>query len=140
MSDFALDASAALAWCFAAEADTKSEALLERMLDGAVAEVPAVWFLEIANVLAVAERRRALSAADVAEAVTLYASLPVHVDDADISGRGFGDILALAHAQRLSSYDAAYLDVAMRAGLPLATRDNALKAAARRVGVRLIAC
>lgn len=140
MSDFALDASAALAWCFDGEADAASQKLLERLLDGAVAEVPALWFLEIANVLAAAERRRAFSAADLAEAVTLYASLPVHVDDADIARRGFGDILALARGQQLTSYDAAYLDLAMRTGLPLATRDNALKAAARRVGVRLIAC
>ena len=140
MSDFALDASAALAWCFADEADTASQALLARLLlDRATAEVPAVWPLEIANVLAVAERQKRLTAADLAEAVALYDALEIHVDE-DTSRRALGDILALARRERLSSYDAAYLELAMRRRLPLATRDTDLRRAARRAGVELIDC
>jgi len=140
LSDFALDASAALAWCFANERDGASEALLARMLlDGETAEVPALWPLEIANVLALAERQKRIAPADVAEAVTLFASLPVAVDD-EMPRRAMNDILALARRERLSSYDAAYLELAMRRRLPLATRDDELKRAARRAGVRLIAC
>lgn len=139
MSAFVLDASAALAWCFADEADAASEALLERLAGGDTAEVPAIWALEIANVLAAAERRRKLTAADVAEAVALYEPLPIHMDE-DMSRRSFNEILGLARRERLSSYDAAYLDLAMRLGLPLATRDADLRAAARRSGVPLIAC
>lgn len=139
MSDFVLDASAALAWCFADEADAASEALLERLAGGDTAEVPAIWALEIANVLAAAERRHKLTAADVAEAVALYEPLAIHVDE-DTSRRSLNEILGLARRTQLSSYDAAYLELAMRLGLPLATRDADLRAAARRAGVALIAC
>lgn len=138
MSAFVLDASAALAWCFADEVDAASEALLERLAGGDTAEVPAIWALEIANVLAAAERRRKLTAADVAEAVALYEPLAIHVDE-DTFRRSFNEILGLARRERLSSYDAAYLELAMRLGLPLATRDTDLRAAARRTGVALIA-
>lgn len=139
MSELVLDASAALPWCFADEATPASNALLERLAGGETAEVPAIWALEIANVLAAAERRKKLTAADVAEAVALYAPLSIHVDD-ETSRRAMSEVLILARGERLSSYDAAYLELAMRLRLPLATRDNALKIAARRIGVRLIAC
>jgi predicted nucleic acid-binding protein len=139
MGDLVLDASAALPWCFADETTPASYALLERLAGGETAEVPAIWALEIANVLAAAERRKKLTAADVAEAVALYAPLSIHVDD-ETARRAMSEVLILARGERLSSYDAAYLELAMRLRLPLATRDNALKTGARRIGVRLIAC
>lgn len=140
MSDFALDSSVALAWCFAGERDVTSQSLLARLLlDGETAEVPALWPIEIANVLAVAERKKRISAAELAEAVALFGALPIHVDE-EMARRAMSEILAIARREALTSYDAAYLELAMRLRLPLATRDNALKTAARRVGVRLIDC
>lgn len=139
MSDFVLDASVALAWCFADQASPGSDALLERLGRGEVAEVPAIWPLELANVLAAAERRRRLSAADIAEAVALFAALDIRIEE-DTSRRALNEILGLARREKLSSYDAAYLDLAMRLGLPLATRDAELAAASRRAGVAVFAC
>lgn len=135
MKGFVLDASMTVAWCFGDEATPESRSLLRRLAEEP-AHVPAIWALEIANILAVAERKGRLGAADVTEFVTLLGALDIRTDDAD-PARGLGEILALARARRLTSYDAAYLDLAMRLGLPLGTRDAALIQAARQVGVGL---
>ena len=136
---FVLDASVALAWCFHDEATAASAALLDRLASDETAEVPAIWALEVANILVMAEKRKRLDAAAVALFVALLETLDLRADDAP-AGRAFGEILALARREGLSSYDAAYLDLAMRRGLPLATRDKALVQAARRAGVAVIVC
>ena len=100
--------------------------------------VPALWPLEVANVLLVAERRRQLSRADALRFLELIAALPVEVDRAPTI-REMGDVFALGHAHGLSAYDAAYLAVAARERLPLATRDGSLRAAARAAGVAIFA-
>lgn len=135
MKGFVLDASVTVAWCFGDEATPESRSLLRR-LAGEPAYVPAIWPLEIANILAVAERKGRLGTADVTEFVALLGALDIRTDDAD-PARGLGEILGLARSLRLTSYDAAYLDLAMRRGLPLATRDAALIRAAHHVGVGL---
>ena len=100
--------------------------------------VPALWPLEVGNVLAVAERRRVLTGAEVVRFLGLLASLPIlvdgppHIPDLHL-------LLALAREHRLSAYDAAYLHLAMRERLPLASRDRRLRAAARAVGVQELA-
>lgn len=136
---FVFDASVALAWCFHDEATAASAALLDRLALDEIAEVPAIWALEVANILVMAEKRKRLDAAAVAEFVALLETLDIRADDAP-AARAFGEILALARREGLSSYDAAYLDLAMRRGLPLATRDAALAKAARRAGVAAIVC
>ena len=136
---FVLDALVALAWCFHDEATPAGTALLDRLGLDETAEVPAIWALEVANILVMAEKRKRLDAAAVAEFVALLETLDIRADDAPPS-RAFGEILALARREGLSSYDAAYLDLAMRRGLPLATRDKALAQAARRAGVAVIVC
>jgi predicted nucleic acid-binding protein len=125
----------AVAWCFEGEADRYADAVLDALTDGS-ALVPALWPLEVANVLVMAERRRRLRRADTMRLLELVGALPVVVDNPVTIGELPG-LLGLAAAHRLSAYDAAYLHLAMREQLPLATRDRALSAAARSTGVRL---
>ena len=133
MSALVIDSSAALSWCFEDEASPGSDALFEQVRDqGAV--VPGLWHLEVANVLLQAEKRGRITAADVAIRLELIAELPITTDDETIA-RAWREILALARAEGLTTYDATYLELAIRRGLPLVTRDEALIAAAKRSGV-----
>jgi len=136
VSDLVLDASVALTWCFGDQLTAAGRELLDRVGAESVT-VPAIWPIEIANVLAVAERRGRLAPADISEYVAMLGGLDISVDG-ETANRGLSDILNLARRERLSSYDATYLELAMRMGLPLATRDAALAAAARRCGVAVI--
>lgn len=133
MSEFVLDCSVAVTWLFADEATPETDALLDRLKEGA-ATVPDLWRLELGNVLAQAERRRRIDASRIASYVDLLAQLPIDVD-AETGERALREILALARQENLTSYDAAYLELAMRRGVPLATLDRALIRAARGVGV-----
>ena len=133
MSELVIDSSAALSWCFEDEASPASDALFERVRDrGAV--VPGLWHLEVANVLLQAERRGRIATGDVATRLELIAELPITTDD-ETTARAWREILALARAEGLTTYDAAYLELAIRRGLPLQTRDRALATAAGRCGV-----
>jgi predicted nucleic acid-binding protein len=134
--NFILDASVALSWCFADEATPTSKHLL-RQLETSIAHVPAVWRLEVGNALLSAIRRQRLTPADATEFLFLVDQLNIEIDLA-MSERANHEIFFLAQAQELTTYDAAYLDLAMRRALPLATRDHALIAAAKRVGVDII--
>jgi predicted nucleic acid-binding protein len=130
-----VDASVALAWCFE---DEKHAAALDA-LDAIAASrgtVPWHWWLEVSNGLLVARRRRRLRR-EPAEILAALAALPLRVDtDALFAGAG-NSVPALAETHGLSSYDAAYLELALRAGLPLATLDADLAHAARVAGVAL---
>ena len=90
--------------------------------------------LQVANALCVAERRKRLQASDIARFADLICALPITVEPSRLE-RSLGPVLSLARAHGLSSYDAAYIELAMREGLPLATLDERLRARARRVGV-----
>ena len=134
---FVLDGSIALAWCFSDEADPYAD-LIARRFPGVEAVVPALWHLEVTNTFLVGERRQRSTSADTARWSSFLAALPITVD-----GRaGFQivpDILTLARRHKLSAYDAAYIELALRRGLPLATLDDKLKAAAGAAGVPLFA-
>ncbi len=132
---FVLDASVALSWIFEDESHVYSDAVLEAFVNWK-AVVPSIWPLEIANALLVAERRKRLKRAKVEQALTLLRLLPITVEETDVFLR-IAELLALAREQDLSVYDATYLDLAMRHGLPLATQDDALQAAALRCGVEI---
>ena len=136
MSGFVLDCSIAVTWCFEDEAAAETDALLDLTREeGAV--VPGLFALEVANVLTQAERRGRMTAADLSARVVLLEALPIVVDDATAS-RALHETLALARAEELTTYDAAYLELAMRYGLPLATLDAALRRSAARLGVSLL--
>jgi predicted nucleic acid-binding protein len=137
MSDrFVVDNSAVMSWCFEDEASSYGDAVLDR-LSQAAAVVPAVWPLEVVNVLLLAERQKRLQESDSLRFISLLAQLPIVVDRA-WPERMMKDLLALGRAHGLSSYDAAYLELAMREGLPLATLDERLVEAARQVDVPIL--
>ena len=100
--------------------------------------VPAHWPLEVANSLLVGERRKWLDEASTVEFIALLASFPIQVDQ-ETSDRALRETLSVAREEGLSAYDAAYLELAMRHGLPLATLDQRLRVAAAAVGVSLYA-
>jgi len=90
--------------------------------------------LALANAVLMGERRQRSTQAQAAQWLTYLGSLPIAVDD-ETNQRAWGEVLSLARTHRLSAYDAAYLELALRRGLPLATLDDKLKAAASAVGV-----
>lgn len=125
-----LDASMALAWLFEDEATETAYGVLERVSDGG-AVVPALWHLETANALHTAARRGRCDTGFVDGSLASLAQLPIAVDEATCA-RAWSDTLALARSDGLTLYDAAYLELAQRRGLPLASCDRALVEAARR--------
>ena len=136
MTQLVLDASVALSWCFADEENPCGRMVLG-MLREADAVVPAIWPLEIANALVVAERRHRLKLTETSRFLSLIEGLDIVVDPGT-SARAFGETLSLARRHGLSAYDAAYLELALREDLPLATLDRDLGNAARKLGVKLI--
>jgi predicted nucleic acid-binding protein len=135
LSRFVLDASVTAAWCFADETTAYTEAVLE-MLAASEALAPAIWPFEVANVLVMAERRKRITLSKTTNFLELLAGLAVSVD-ATGAAQTFDKVLSLARAHGLPTYDAAYLELAIREGLPLATLDTDLKKAARAVGLRI---
>lgn len=133
MSEFVLDCSVTVAWFFEDEATPETDALLDRTAESG-ALVPGLWRLQVGNVLSQAERRKRIDPSRVASYVDVLAQLPI-ATDTETEERALRETLALARQENLTTYDAAYLEVAMRRGAPLATRDTALIRAARRVGV-----
>ena len=130
-----LDASVALSWAFDDEA---SGAYADRVLDAltqTTAVVPSLWLLELANALVVAERRGRITPAETSHFLHLVQRLPVEVETVGLEA--LPEVLSLARTYGLSAYDAAYLILAMRRGLPLATLDDRLRQAAEKAGVGL---
>ncbi len=131
-----LDASVTLSWLFIDELGTDSTALFRRArLDSVV--VPGHWMAEIANGALVGERRKRIATAQTSEWATRLGDLDLETDchGADVA---LSVILPLARAHRLTIYDALYLELAERRGMPLATFDAELAAAARSVGIEII--
>ncbi len=133
---FVLDASVALSWCFHDEATPETMALLEKLRQGQ-AYVPSIWPLEMGNILIGAQRKHRISSAGMHEFLMLLEALCIIVDE-ETSLRGFREILNLASAQQITTYDAAYLELAMRLGVPIATKDKALREAAVKLGVAVL--
>jgi len=136
LSQFVLDASVALCWCFEGQSTEYAEALAERLARGDEARVPGIWPLEMVNSLAMAERRKMLKPAQTDGFLERMNGLRIHLDSAEIE-RIFTNVMAVARQYRLSAYDATYLELAMREELPLATMDRQLRAAAGIAGVKL---
>jgi len=129
-----IDASITMAWCFEDEANDAADAVLDGLRDD-VAVVPAIWPLEVTNVLLVAERRNRLSEAQAGRFLALLEQLPIDVDD---RGTDLMEIVAAGRRHGLSSYDASYLVLAERLGASLATLDQRLADAADGAGVSLV--
>lgn len=134
---FVLDASVAVAWCFEDEATKFTEGVLDLISAGAEALVPSIWPLEVANALLAGERRQRIALAKVTALLFRIAGLPISVRQSD-SRRAFEQILPMARQHGLSQYDAAYLELAVREGLALATLDGDLQRVAKAMGVELV--
>jgi predicted nucleic acid-binding protein len=135
LQEFILDGSITVAWFFEDESDAYADAVQDS-LASARAVVPAIWHLEVANAVLVGERKKRTTAAKISQFLTLLSALPVAVDGQTTS-RAWSDTLMLARTYQLSAYDASYLELAQRRGLPLATLDGPLKRAANAVGVAI---
>jgi len=122
-------------WCFENTATPYSEEVLEQLLVGQQAHVPVLWLYEVVSVLAKAQRTASITA-DKAHGFLEERSLDIAVDDEGFD-HIFGDVHRLAVEHGLSGHDAAYLELAIRKGLPLATLDEDLQKAARGAGVEL---
>jgi predicted nucleic acid-binding protein len=136
LNRFVLDCSVTMRWCFHDDATRYAEHVLQR-LSTEEACAPSLWALEVANVLLVAERRRRLTPADSSRFVSLLQTLPIRVA-AETALHVWSDVLPVARAHQLSAYDAAYLELAMRLGCPIATLDENIRHAAKPLGVPLL--
>jgi predicted nucleic acid-binding protein len=134
---FVVDASIALSWVFADEANEVSSQLRRNLGEGDKAVVPPLWYWEIANVLLSAERNKRITSADAHHHLKLLSTFPIDSDPLSAS-EAWRTTHHLARAHKLTSYDAAYLELAIRRGLPLATFDVALRLAASRENVELL--
>lgn len=133
---FVVDCSMAMAWLFRDEATPKTAALLNRLATEA-ALVPGWWFIEIINVLAIAERKGRITPLQSDAFISDLSKLGIERDD-EAPDRAFTHLLALCRTYRLPSYDAIYLDLAIRRNLPLATLDDGLRKIAQKLGVALL--
>lgn len=135
MSAVVLDASVAVAWCFPDEASDYADAVLVALGEYGIS-VPAVWSLEVANALLVGERRKRLQQSEIQRFIALLEGLSI-VQDGPAPVESVSRVLPLARQYGLSAYDAAYLELAVRQNVPLATLDGELRKAGKRAGVPL---
>jgi len=134
LTSVVIDASTALAWCFPDESSDYADAVLVA-LEGKTILVPAVWSLEVANAVLVGERKKLLRQLEILRFATLLESLSV--EDVQPVGNHIRNVLPLAREYGLSAYDAAYLELSIRHGAPLATLDDRLENAAKQAGVTI---
>lgn len=126
-----VDASVGAAWFLPDEATPDTEAVLQATATLDV-WVPALWLLEIGNLLLSAQRRKRITAEKLRELATAASALRIHVDREPVTITTMDEIAA---RHGLTAYDAAYLELALRRALPLATRDDALLRAMAKAGV-----
>jgi predicted nucleic acid-binding protein len=130
-----VDASVALAWCFPDEGSNEADNVL-LALDSLSILVPAIWSLEVTNGILVGERSKRLHQPEIQRFSTLLQNLSI-IQDAQSAEENLTNVLPLAREYGLSAYDAAYLEISLRHGAPLATLDQKLMKAARRAGARI---
>ena len=128
---FVIDNSVVSGWYLENQATPYTEAIAEQLLEDR-ASAPALWELELTNVLRTACLRQRMTAEKAQQILARIANLPIDIDRQPVPR---SELLALALRFGLSSYDAAYLELALRRQLPLATQDDALRAAALAAGV-----
>lgn len=133
---FVVDASVTMSWCFYDEATPYTESVLEKLRESSAA-VPTIWPLEVANILLLGERRGRIPRPKMESFVRVLQELRVSVEN-ESPATVLGPALQIGREYGLTSYDASYLELAMRRGLPLATLDRRLIDAAGRAGVELV--
>ncbi|RYD38608.1 MAG: PIN domain-containing protein [Verrucomicrobiaceae bacterium] len=137
-ASFVVDSSAALPWLLEDEKTPASEALLERLINGGERAVaPPLLRYEVSNAMAMAVKRKRITKDVMREALDFFSLLPIDLDD-DSNHLVLTSAQTVAGKHSLTIYDAVYLDLAGRLGLPLASNDDALTKAARSEGVPLV--
>lgn len=136
-TDFVLDTSVTMTWFFASESSPATDEIQAKLAAGSSAIVPLHWRLEVANVLLMAERKRVTSSSETTQFLSLLDVLSIEIDS-QTDRRAYTNTLTIAREHKLTSYDAAYLDLALSRGLALATLDKELRSAAKRLGVKLL--
>lgn len=134
---FVVDASVGFAWVHQSQATPETDQLLNEVAAGVTVIVPALWFLEMSNVLLIAQRRHRLTSGQRKAAMEKLTALQLTVDE-EGSRNAFGKTSELAEKYGLTIYDATYLELALRRSLPLASRDESLKNAAKRCGLKAL--
>ena len=124
-----------MAWLFEDETTRTTEAILDR-LKFEEALVPTLWTYEVGNVLLMAERRKRITEAQGRRFTRLLESLPIRISDSNLNSL-WSNAVVVAREHGLSVYDGTYLDLAMREGIALATRDKALRKAAKKLGIEI---
>jgi len=137
MPRFVVDASATMPWCFEDEATSWSESLLDRVDSGDPIVVPAHWHMEVTNTLLMGERKGRIEAGMAEALLDQLDKLPKQVQE-PLDSKHSKEALRLSRRYQLTFYDAAYLELALRLRLELATKDNELLAAAIAEGVILL--
>ena len=132
--EFVLDSSVTMSWFFDDEATAATDKLLDRLNSDGRAIVAAHWALEVSNTLLMAERRKRSTVAESSHFIAILDVLPIEADQ-ETASRASTSSMELARAQGLTLHDSAYLELAMRRSLPLATLDKQLRAAAKKAGV-----
>ncbi len=133
---YVLDCSVAITWFFDDEFLGSTDALKETLRNGPVI-VPMIWQMEIANVLWAAERKQRIKAYHSEKIRHIIGKLPIETDFASESN-ALGTLLELAREYEITVYDASYLELSLRHGIPLATLDKKLIAAAQRAGIPVL--
>jgi predicted nucleic acid-binding protein len=133
MAGFILDSSLSAAWCFPGEATEHTNGILQALSGSAEAVAPRLWTYEIRNSVLMGVRRKRITSAKAAEFLGLLESLPIQLSDP----QSYDAVFEIAQTDSLTVYDAAYLELAIREKLPLASLDQALCRAAVQNGVML---
>lgn len=137
MNRFVLDASVVLAWCFPDENSALAQHVAERFKQGDTAIAPSFWPHEVLNALLAGEKRKRISKELVHSFLDDLAVLPIALEQFP-AGTVFGRIQSLSREHGLTAYDAAYLDLALESGLPLATLDVDLICACKKADAGLV--
>ena len=137
MTRFVLDCSSIIPWFMEDEATPFTDRIQDSLSENNEAAVPAIWVYEVANVFLISERKKRITPEKTSQLMILLRKLPIHVEEIP-TGSILDDIMALARKHHLSSYDASYLELAIRKELSLATLDDDLKKAALKEHVPLL--
>ena len=134
--NFVVDPSYAMAWVLKDEATSETNKILISLGQGSKAFAPALWRWEIANALLNVEKRNRATKAEVGKHMNLLKSYPIEIDEAAVD-QAWAATHLLAQKHKLTSYDASYLELAIRRGLPLASLDAELQVAAKAENVEV---
>lgn len=136
-SGFVADSSVGVAWGSDSQSDTGTQQLKAAAISGTSVVVPVLWALEVANSFLMLLRRKRITRSEWSQACQGIAQIRVVLDD-EAPVLAFTRVSELAEQYTLTTYDATYLELAIRLGIPLATRDTALSKAARKCGVKTL--